>query len=134
MARTPRVVALGRSSEAGRAEIVGSQHRQDFGPQLVWLPITSCAVNLDRRDLESAVSEVHLSEGAFSVGLTFNSPVAADADGWRQCPLKFDPPGRRYPRITSGPWLPLAARAITTFRRCTSSVSGVPRLVGTSSQ
>ena len=33
--------------------------------------------HLDRRDLESAVSEVHLSEVAFSVGLTFNSPVAA---------------------------------------------------------
>ena len=34
--------------------------------------------HLDRRFLESAVSGVHLSEGAFSVGLTFNSPVAAD--------------------------------------------------------
>jgi hypothetical protein len=33
--------------------------------------------HLDSRDLESAVSEVYLSEGAFSVGLTFDSLVAA---------------------------------------------------------
>jgi hypothetical protein len=38
VARTLRVVALGRSSEAGRAEIVGSQHRQDFGPSAVVVP------------------------------------------------------------------------------------------------
>ena len=77
VARTPRVVALGRSSEAGRAEIVGSQHRQDFGPSAVVVPDHELRRHLDSRDLESAVSEVHLSKGAFSVGLTFNSPVAA---------------------------------------------------------
>lgn len=55
MARTPRVVALGGSPEAG-AETIGSQHRQDFGRAAGVAPDHGLRRHLDRRDLESPES------------------------------------------------------------------------------